>query len=158
MKAIDKQMNPKTEQNYKKFKQSVAPKTSGVYFIRCVDSGKFYIGSSLNIKRRIYDHVKFLKKQRYNKSIQQDWDNNYEFEFGILIIADERNMRQLESNIIDINTNNPNIYNKINKREVPIAPLEYTRLLNQGMSKKEIAKQLGLTCNVVSCVLSRAKY
>lgn len=48
---------------------------SGVYEIRSSVSGKRYIGSSVNIDARIYEHKRLLKKsQHHSIALQRAWE------------------------------------------------------------------------------------
>lgn len=49
---------------------------SGIYFIKCIKNGYVYIGSSINIKRRIACHINKLKNNRHiNKILQKDFND-----------------------------------------------------------------------------------
>lgn len=47
------------------------PKCPGIYLISDKKSGKFYIGSSINIRRRITQHVYSLNKNKHSNPIMQ---------------------------------------------------------------------------------------
>ena len=58
--------------------QSFTPKHSkGVYFIYCAASGKGYIGSSLEVKKRISKHKSMLKNDWHENSYLQASYNKY---------------------------------------------------------------------------------
>lgn len=42
-------------------------KLSGIYKISCIKNNKFYIGSSVNIKRRLKTHLKLLNQNKHDK-------------------------------------------------------------------------------------------
>lgn len=63
------------------------PQTSGVYKITCIVTGKFYIGSSNNLRDRWAFHKRSLRKgNHYSPYLQRSWDKYGEsaFEFEIL--------------------------------------------------------------------------
>lgn len=63
------------------------PKTSGIYRITCTANGKIYIGSSINLRARRWDHFYKLKKGKHKNPILQAAFNKYGesyFEFSVL--------------------------------------------------------------------------
>lgn len=63
---------------------------SGVYTIVNTRNGKFYIGSSLNLKERAIVHEREIRRGKHsNKSIQNDLKNDDLLEFKIIKIIDE---------------------------------------------------------------------
>jgi group I intron endonuclease len=53
------------------------PSSPGIYRINCNESGKFYIGSSVNVKKRISQHIYRLKKGSHtNPILQAIWNSN----------------------------------------------------------------------------------
>lgn len=78
--------------------------TSGVYKITNKITGKFYIGSSKHIESRFKEHKKMLNDGWHNsEDLQNDWDTYGEdnFDFSILIEADEAEARKLEIEYIE---------------------------------------------------------
>jgi len=79
-------------------------KPSGVYRIFCTANGKSYIGSSVNVAKRIRDHKNSLTRGAHcNSHLQRTW-NKYgwrTFEFRVLEICDVSVLRQREKEIID---------------------------------------------------------
>lgn len=64
---------------------------SGIYMITCVPTGEIYVGSSICIKRRWYQHTKMLKKGNHHSyKLQKVWDEygEYSFTFSILSIVE----------------------------------------------------------------------
>lgn len=62
--------------------------TSGIYSITHTGSGKFYIGSSVNVERRWLDHKKLLRAGKHHSiHLQRAWSKHGEasFAFEILI-------------------------------------------------------------------------
>lgn len=59
---------------------------SGVYMIKNLDNNKIYIGSSINIKKRLLAHQsKFNRGINFNKcSMQDDWNNGDNFFISII--------------------------------------------------------------------------
>ena len=68
-------------------KTSEIPRTSGVYEIRCILNGKFYIGSAVNLRERWQRHLVTLQRgEHHNFFLQQAWKKHGEgnFIFSIL--------------------------------------------------------------------------
>jgi group I intron endonuclease len=62
---------------YKLNDQSVFPNSPGIYSITCGETGKFYIGSSVNIRERIGQHIYRLKKNTHsNPILQAIWNDD----------------------------------------------------------------------------------
>jgi group I intron endonuclease len=62
---------------YKLNDQSVFPSSPGIYSITCGETGKFYIGSSVNIRERIGQHIYRLKKNTHsNPILQAIWNDD----------------------------------------------------------------------------------
>lgn len=58
------------------------PRTSGVYQIRCIPTGKVYIGSAIDLVKRRNSHWKDLKDRRHhNIHLQRAWDKYGEASF-----------------------------------------------------------------------------
>lgn len=63
------------------------PETSGIYRITCTPTGKFYIGSAINLRERWREHRKNLRGNRHvNKHLQNAWNKHCEdaFTFEVL--------------------------------------------------------------------------
>ena len=68
-------------------KISEIPRTSGVYEIRCLPNGKFYIGSSVNLRERWRRHLVTLQRgEHHNYYLQQAWDKYGEEQFIFSIL------------------------------------------------------------------------
>lgn len=66
---------------------SSIPQTSGIYQIRCVPTGKVYIGSAVNLRKRCYEHLRTLRLGvHHNAYLQRAWSKHGEsqFEFTVL--------------------------------------------------------------------------
>jgi len=69
---------------------------SGIYKIICKNNNKFYIGSSVNIDRRLKDHIRFLRKNKhYNLYLQNSWNRYGEKNFRYEIIENIYNIKDL---------------------------------------------------------------
>ncbi len=54
---------------------STIPATSGIYRITCAVTGKIYIGSAVNLRRRWIDHRKHLRNNTHdNEKLQRAWN------------------------------------------------------------------------------------
>lgn len=63
------------------------PKSSGIYRITCTSTGKIYIGSAVNLRRRQYHHWYYLSHQSHkNPKLQAAWNKYGEeaFTFDVL--------------------------------------------------------------------------
>lgn len=64
-----------------------APRMPGIYEIRCLANGRFYIGSAVNLRERWHRHVVTLRRgEHHNFYLQQAW-NKYgdaQFLFSVL--------------------------------------------------------------------------
>lgn len=64
------------------------PQTSGIYQILCVPTGKVYIGSAVNLRRRWMEHRKYLRGGRHgNPYLQRAWDKYGESSFAFSVLA-----------------------------------------------------------------------
>lgn len=71
----------------------------GVYLIRCVSSGRGYVGSSRIIKRRWKAHLTQLRSNRHpNFKLQCAWNKHGEgaFSFEVLELCSEDQLRERE--------------------------------------------------------------
>jgi group I intron endonuclease len=80
-------------------------KVSGIYKIENTDTGKIYVGSSVNIHRRWNEHKRDLKKNEHgNKYLQNSW-NKYgggSFKFTVLeTVSDTTKLIEREQYFID---------------------------------------------------------
>ena len=74
-------------------------RTSGVYEIRCLPNGKFYIGSATNLREQWREHRWGLRKgKHYNIYLQTAWDNYGEesFVFSVLELVEELDLLHVE--------------------------------------------------------------
>jgi hypothetical protein len=63
---------------------------------------RFYIGSTINLRKRINDHFAELKIQKHaNKFMQRAWDKNKEFNVEVLQLCDQEELLQMEQKYID---------------------------------------------------------
>src|SRR5262245_9583234 len=63
------------------------PHAPGVYQIRCLLTGKIYVGSTVDLRMRWYAHLSLLRKGNHqNRYLQHAWDKYGEksFEFSVL--------------------------------------------------------------------------
>jgi group I intron endonuclease len=82
--------------------------TIGIYKITCTENGKFYIGSSVDLKERIGQHKRALaQKMHCNRKLQRSYDKygKDKFVFEILetfIKGDVKFVRQVEQGYLNI--------------------------------------------------------
>lgn len=92
----------------------------GVYMITNVFNDFIYIGSSINIERRILDHKDLLNTgKHYNKKLQSDWTKFGPNQFKVEIIfradigVDRNELYSIEQMYIDQHTPEYNIQTKV---------------------------------------------
>ncbi|MFL5800322.1 MAG: GIY-YIG nuclease family protein [Roseiflexaceae bacterium] len=80
------------------------PRTSGVYQIRCIPTGKIYVGSAVNLWKRWDQHRRRLRSGKHsNRYLQSAW-NKYSqenFEFSVLEFVDVADLLHAEQEWID---------------------------------------------------------
>lgn len=92
---------------------------AGVYYIKNQTNGRFYIGSSYNVEQRLISHMRTLKSNRHdNKELQRDFSYGHNMKYGLLIESKEF-YGTIENNILYLNRNNENLYNKTIRHEMP---------------------------------------
>jgi group I intron endonuclease len=80
------------------------PHTSGVYRIKCIPSGKFYIGSAFDMHDRCEHHRSSLRRGNHpNPHLQAAWNKYGEenFEFASLELTDRNRLLGAEQNWLD---------------------------------------------------------
>jgi group I intron endonuclease len=85
----------------------------GIYFIRCTESRKTYVGSSVNMHRRLESHIRALRKGCHGSPIlQRSWNKYGEqsFETGVLeLVPDRENLLSREQYWIDTSNSDFNV-------------------------------------------------
>ena len=80
------------------------PRLSGVYQIRCLPTGKIYVGSAVDLYERWYEHRRALRLGKHiNAYLQAAWNKYGEesFEFSILELVSVSVLLQTEQRWID---------------------------------------------------------
>src|SRR5438093_11494316 len=77
---------------------------SGVYIIKNKVNGKFYIGSSKDLRHRFNEHKFYLNKGIHRSALQFAWNKYGEvsFEFGVLELCEEEVLLQREQHYLDL--------------------------------------------------------
>lgn len=71
------------------------PKEAGIYKLTCSISGKIYVGKSVNIKRRLYQHKSSKEDGYFQRAVtKHGWDS-----FEVEILETVENFNKLEDNI-----------------------------------------------------------
>jgi hypothetical protein len=87
-------------------------KIKGIYKIINKINGKYYVGSSDNIKRRWYNHkIELNKNQHNNKYLQRAWNKYGENNFDFIIVesVNDDDLLNIEQKYLNIINNNRNI-------------------------------------------------
>lgn len=80
------------------------PRESGVYQIRCVPTGKVYVGSAMNLQKRWDEHRRSLRRGDHGNTYLQNAWNKYgeeNFEFAVLEFANVSDLLRAEQEWID---------------------------------------------------------
>ena len=90
---------------------------SGIYLIENKTQNKFYVGSSADIDRRLYDHFAALKSNRHTvKEMQEDYNKGDTFTSRTLKVLDSRVKNYLldeEDKYIKEYSKKGTMYNKV---------------------------------------------
>ena len=76
----------------------------GIYIIKCTESNKVYIGQSIDLKHRIYEHKSLLKKNKHINCHLQNAFNKYGencFLFEVLEIIEEKDYTKEKLDILE---------------------------------------------------------
>ena len=82
----------------------IPPAASGVYQIRCIPTGKIYVGSAVDLRRRWYAHRCLLRRGNHpNRHLLHAWEKYGEnnFEFTVLEFTTPDKLLQVEQEWID---------------------------------------------------------
>ena len=80
------------------------PRSSGVYQILCIPTGKLYVGSAVDLRQRWEQHRHRLRRgNHHNIHLQNAWDKYGEarFEFSVLEFVDPSDLLRAEEARID---------------------------------------------------------
>jgi len=80
------------------------PRSSGVYQIRCIPTGKVYIGSAVDLQHRWEQHRRSLRRDDHrNIHLQYAWDKYGEqnFEFSVLEFVEASDLLRAEQEWIN---------------------------------------------------------
>ncbi len=94
--------------------------TCGVYKLTFSGSDNFYIGSSLNIEKRMRAHRSECRRQKHsNTRFQRCWNKYGEFQLNVLEVSDKGLVRDVEQKYIDLYLNDNNCLNLSRVAEHP---------------------------------------
>lgn len=126
-------------------------KRSGIYQIRCVPTGKFYIGSSVDIGHRWACHRMELRNIYHkNKYLQHAWSKYGEQAFSFEVVEFIGSLRKIEqewirvmdstNHIIGFNITDDTTAPRLGKKNSPemLAKSAATRKLNPYKPRKEL--------------------
>ena len=86
-------------------------KRAGIYRIKCSGNGKIYIGQTIDLDRRLYDHLWNLRRGTHHNHYLQRAFNKYgenSFEFSVLQECSIEELDKAEKQwIIKLDTMNP---------------------------------------------------
>jgi len=119
---------------------------SGIYKITNIENGKFYIGSSSNIKRRLYLHKWDLKRNTHHSiTLQRAWNKHgaEKFIFETICICDVNNLYSIEQSYLDnFKPYNPEIGYNISHSSCGVRGVKRTLEQRKLMSEQRKGKPL----------------
>ena len=84
---------------------SQMPVTPGIYQISCLATGKVYVGSAVNVRKRMTYHVRMLcNDKHYNKKLQNAWNKYGQPSFDVKVlehVIDRSSILDVEQQWID---------------------------------------------------------
>jgi len=143
-----------------------------IYQIKCNITGKAYIGSTINIKKRWQDHFSNLKRNTHvNKYLQSAYNKYGESTFSKIIIMkfDSKYRNKIEEwfinksnfnsefNLMNVDSKDysiKHIYKKLSKESV----YKIFDLVNEGKSLKQITLMIGASRTCIRNVISNDYY
>lgn len=143
-----------------------------IYYISCSGNHKGYIGSTVDIKSRMWAHFGDLKgNKHHSKYMQHSYNKHGKDKFSVQTIAKcpneyrdklERWFIQKSSLNTDFNSRvNEDVrygYKAHNRGLTDIQLNEVVTLLSQGLSCKEVHRRLGIKYSIVWSVKSKRQY
>ena len=116
---------------------------SGIYNIVNTETGKQYIGSTANLKKRLSGHKRLLIRGLHqNPYLQRSWNKYGEsaFIFGILEYADKSDLLKIEQQYLDATFPSGQLYNISLTAERP-SGYKLTEASRQKMSAAHTGKR-----------------
>lgn len=102
--------------------------TPGIYQIENILNAKKYIGSSVNVKRRMRTHRRLLENgNHFNHKLQDDWSKHGEkaFKFSLIIICSNSSKLMYEKICIDVFESVDTGYNISSNPRAPVEGLTW---------------------------------
>lgn len=117
---------------------------SGIYIIKNIINGKFYIGSSNNIKLRWNNHLSSLKRgEHHTIMLQRAWDKYGESAFQFEIaeeVTDESKLLTIEQNYLDLIKNS--IFRVYNTNSIASKPPSHKGLKRSQDTKNKMSRAM----------------
>lgn len=99
------------------------PKEPGCYIINFIESGKFYVGSTGDLRRRWNDHLNALNGGNHrNGPLQKAYDDDRRIEIEYLVTVDRESAYELEQQELNMWVGNPNCINQGNDARLGFRP------------------------------------
>lgn len=114
---------------------------TGIYIIKNIETGMFYVGASRDYYRRISFHKSCLRLDKHsNKKLQNDWNQYGKEKFIFRFIEDckEEDLKHRER--YHIEANRGNIYNK-NTRS-PLGTIQKEELTKRKLAQRKNRKNV----------------
>lgn len=114
----------------------------GIYKITNTITGGFYIGSSVDIRERFYNHRRYLSNNEHcNRHLQNSWNKHgsQAFEFSVILLCEKSEMLFFEQLLID---NLKPTYNIAKSVTAPMLGRPRSEETKRKISKSNIGKQV----------------
>ncbi len=115
-------------------------KFSGIYFIKNLVNGKLYVGSSLNITKRLYQYDYLLRHNKcHSPKLQASYNKHGReaFEYGVIQECPEADLKETERYWIDHHNSVNNGYNCSNDTNCSTRGLKHSEETRLKMSKAQ---------------------
>lgn len=117
----------------------------GVYCLRNTESGKRYVGSTINMRERWLDHIAELSSNTHvNKHLQNSWNKHgaSRFVFDVLELSGPETLHDCERKWINLTASTIGWGNLFNASKDPTAPMRGKKHTDEAKAKIKAAMSL----------------
>lgn len=111
----------------------------GIYVIQDMTAGKAYVGSSINLSKRLKQHEIDLKRDDHsNWQLQRAFKKQHDLHVVVIPVAEGHDVRQIEQQLIDEYFNSGLLYNISRDTTAPTQGMKFSEEIRKKMSKAHI--------------------